>query len=179
MDIQKVIQEEQANLRAKYKREKEEKERKEREAYETHPDTIMQNEMRELLPVIVPILEKFATSVNAFCYSFYPPKDVKPRSVLAIYQLYTKKGLIFKKRDMLIARVLIGVKSNTVDPVDDETRYIKSSRLVVGRYSWRTELNTLPKQDKLEEWLVRELAKYYAELHVDSPPRYPHVERIE
>jgi hypothetical protein len=179
MDIQKVIEEEQANLRAKYKREKEEKEGKEREAYETHPDTIMQNEMRELLPVIVPIIYKFATSVNAFCYSFYPPEDVEPRRILAIYQLYTKKGLIFKKRDKLIGRVLIGVKADTEDPVADETRYSKSCRLVVGRYYWRTELNTLPEKDKLEEWLVRELARYYAELHVDTPPRYPHVERIE
>jgi hypothetical protein len=162
MDIKKLIQEEQENLRAKNKREEEEREKRKREEYENHPDTIMQKEMYELLPVIVPTLEKFAANANAFCYSFYPP-GYQPRNILAIYQLYTKKGLIFKERDKLIARVLIGVRANSVDDVDDETRYDKSCRLCIARYSSRTELNSIPEKSKLEEWLVRELAKCYAE----------------
>ncbi|MDQ3816132.1 MAG: hypothetical protein M3362_00390 [Acidobacteriota bacterium] len=165
MDIQKLIQEEQEKLRAKNKREKEEKERREREAYENDPDTIMQNEMRGLLPTIVRTLENFSAGANAICLDFYRnSKEPPPNNHLAIYFIFTKKGLVFKKPDLLIAQILIGVRAGAV--VHPESRFIKSCRLALVHYEReeRVEFNTLPEKDKLEEWLVRELAKFYAKL---------------
>ena len=157
MDIQKLIQEEQEKLNAKNKREVEERERRKREEYENDPDTIMQNEMRELLPVIASTVEKFAQGINGIFMNEEPASRL-----LAVYQIATKKGLFIKKPDRIIVRVLVGIRTEGRDRDQMEYRFASSCRLALRREEMRHEFNSLPAKDKLEEWLLRELAKFYS-----------------
>lgn len=94
--IQKVINEEKIRLANENTAQREEYERRKQEDYKNHPDTIMQNEMRELLPTIISTLENFSKSANAICINFYdPPKYPPPKDLLAMYNIFTKKRIGF------------------------------------------------------------------------------------